>query len=146
MNAPNRWESFVLDDGEKPVEVIEDTKVPNAATFKIYKQDHTLANMIRGELLNTPGVLFAGYKIPHPLEPVAVIKLQTDGTRSHTEVMEAACTHLISTISKLQDNFKLEFSAREVDMGETEDAYGSVNTLGANAGAAWGSGRDYMDF
>ena len=49
-------------------------------------------------------------------------------------------------ISKLQDNFKLEFSAREVDMGETEDAYGAVNTLGGNAGAAWGSGRDYMDF
>ena len=29
------------------VEVIEDTKIPNAATIKIFKQDHTLANMIR---------------------------------------------------------------------------------------------------
>ena len=66
MNAPNRYELYVLDEGEKPyvtshmlpegyspldsfrVEVTEDTKIPNAATVKIVKQDHTLANMIRG--------------------------------------------------------------------------------------------------
>jgi len=30
------------------VEVTEDTKIPNAATIKVVKQDHTLANMIRG--------------------------------------------------------------------------------------------------
>jgi hypothetical protein len=68
MNAPNRYELYVLDEGEKPyvafahaawgiftsgsihfrVEVTEDTKIPNAATVKIVKQDHTLGNMIRG--------------------------------------------------------------------------------------------------
>ena len=70
MNAPGRSELFVLDDGEKPcvtsmpsslniniqltsrvpllsVEIVEDTKIPNAATIKIVKQDHTLGNMIR---------------------------------------------------------------------------------------------------
>jgi len=40
MNAPNRHELYVLEDGEKPVEVTEDTKIPNAATIKIVKQDH----------------------------------------------------------------------------------------------------------
>ena len=30
------------------VEVTEDTKIPNAATIKVVKQDHTLANMVRG--------------------------------------------------------------------------------------------------
>ena len=29
------------------VEVIEDTKIPNAATIKVVKQDHTLGNMLR---------------------------------------------------------------------------------------------------
>lgn len=29
------------------VEVIEDTKIPNAATIKVVKQDHTLGNLIR---------------------------------------------------------------------------------------------------
>jgi hypothetical protein len=34
------------------VEVLEDTKIPNAATIKIFKQDHTLANMIRSYVLS----------------------------------------------------------------------------------------------
>lgn len=73
MNAPNRHDLFVLEDGEKGynahsnlfntddvylfyfyfhrVEVIEDTKIPNAATFKVIKQDHTLANMLRAYVL-----------------------------------------------------------------------------------------------
>jgi DNA-directed RNA polymerase II subunit RPB11 len=29
------------------LEVTEDTKIPNAATFKIVKQDHTVGNMLR---------------------------------------------------------------------------------------------------
>jgi DNA-directed RNA polymerase II subunit RPB11 len=29
------------------VEVFEDSKIPNAATIKIVKQDHTLGNMLR---------------------------------------------------------------------------------------------------
>jgi DNA-directed RNA polymerase II subunit RPB11 len=101
---------------------------------------------LRSELLNTPGVLFAGYKVPHPLEPVAVIKLQTDGNQTPTQALEAACTQLISMISKLQDNFKMEFSTREADLGETEDAYGAVGNMGGSSSAAWGAGRDYMDF
>ena len=65
MNAPPRHELYVLDDGEKQyvslktipsiyltssflsVEITEDTKIPNAATIKIVKQDHTLGNMLR---------------------------------------------------------------------------------------------------
>jgi len=47
MNAPNRFELYVLADGEKALEVTEDTKLPNAATIKVVKQDHTMANMIR---------------------------------------------------------------------------------------------------
>ncbi|KAH6906864.1 DNA-directed RNA polymerase II [Coprinopsis sp. MPI-PUGE-AT-0042] len=47
MNAPARYELFVLEDGEKAVEVFEDSKIPNAATIKIVKQDHTLGNMLR---------------------------------------------------------------------------------------------------
>ena len=71
MNAPPRFELFVLDEGEKPcvdllyfskmlfltyvsipnrVEVMEDTKIPNAATIKVVKQDHTLGNLIRASV------------------------------------------------------------------------------------------------
>lgn len=69
MNAPDRFELFVIPEGKRKlvstvdilhvsfsnllnvithrVEMEEDTKIPNAATFKIEREDHTLANMLR---------------------------------------------------------------------------------------------------
>jgi len=141
MNAPNRYELFVLDEGEKPVEVTEDTKIPNAATVQILKQDHTLGNMIRGQLLAMPQVLFAGYKVPHPLHPYFLVKIQTDGTITPTAALEQACTKLIGTLSSLEAKFKREFSFKDVEGVAAEDPYGT-----SNAGPTWASGRDYMDF
>ena len=139
----------------------EDTKIPNAATVKIVKQDHTLANMIRGyvnfllylrnalastslfcsQLLAMPQVLFAGYKVPHPLHPYFLVKIQTDGTITPTAALEQACTKLIGTLSSLEAKFKREFSFKDVEGVATEDPYGT-----SNAGPTWASGRDYMDF
>ncbi|TDL22829.1 RBP11-like subunits of RNA polymerase [Rickenella mellea] len=145
MNAPNRYELFVLEDGEKPVEVSEDTKIPNAATIKVVKQDHTLANMIRAQLLAMPEVLFAGYKVPHPLHPYFLIKIQTDGTITPTAILEQACTKLIGQMAALETKFKREFSFKEVEPTEGQDVYGTVGADGAGGGA-WSSGRDYLDF
>jgi DNA-directed RNA polymerase II subunit RPB11 len=142
------------------VEVTEDTKIPNAATIKIVKQDHTLANMIRGcvpsplpslcsptcgilfsQLHAMPQVLFAGYKVPHPLHPYFLVKIQTDGTITPTAALDQACTKLIGTLSSLEAKFKREFSFKDVEGVATEDPYGALN-----AGPTWASGRDYMDF
>ena len=107
-----------------------------------------MKTILHSELLATPSVLFAGYKVPHPLEPVIIIKVQTDGTTTPIQAVETACTSLIAMISKLQENFKREFTAKELDLGETEDAYGVVGGLGSGPSGsnAWGTGRDYMDF
>jgi len=142
MNAPNRFELFVLEDGEKALEVTEDTKIPNAATFKILKQDHTLGNMIRAQVLAMPQVLFAGYKVPHPLHPYFLLKIQTDGTMTPQAVLEQACTKLITTISSLEAKFKREFSFKLTEGTAPEDPYG---TTGAGA-QSWGTGKDYLDF
>ncbi|KAF5369091.1 hypothetical protein D9758_003073 [Tetrapyrgos nigripes] len=157
MNAPARYELFVLDEGERPVEVTEDTKIPNAATVKIVKQDHTLGNMLRAQLLSMPQVLFAGYKVPHPLHPYFLLKIQTDGTVTPEAILEQACNKLIGTLSSLDQKFKREFSFKEVESSGTtglggtttggfasgEDPYGVGSGVG---GAAWGSGKDYLDF
>jgi len=146
MNAPNRFELFVLGDGEKPAEYIEDTKIPHAATIKIKKQDHTLANMVRAQLLTDPAVLFAGYKVPHPLEPYFVIKVQTNGSVSPKVAVQAACSALIATINQLQTTFTTQFDMKELDadatVNLTTDAYG---TTGGNYGASSGT-QDYMDY
>ena len=146
------------------VEVTEDTKIPNAATVKVVKQDHTLANMVRGcvcstlpllpsptwppffsfsfsQLLSMPQVLFAGYKVPHPLHPYFLVKVQTDGTITPAAALEQACTKLIGTLSSVEAKFKREFSFKDVEGVTTEDAYGT-----STAGPAWASGRDYEDF
>ncbi|EPQ52101.1 RBP11-like subunits of RNA polymerase [Gloeophyllum trabeum ATCC 11539] len=143
MNAPNRSELFVLEDGEKAVEIIEDTKIPNAATIKVVKQDHTLANMLRSQLLATPSVLFAGYKVPHPLQPYFILKIQTDGTITPADVLQQACSKLIGTLTALEAKFKREFSFKDVEGAVvSEDPYGGPST----GGPTWAGGRDYLDF
>jgi DNA-directed RNA polymerase II subunit RPB11 len=86
-----------------------------------------------------PQVLFAGYKVPHPLHPYFLVKIQTDGTITPTAALEQACTKLIGTLSSLEAKFKREFSFKDVEGVATEDSYGT-----SNAGPTWASGRDYM--
>ena len=106
MNAPPSFESFLLYDGEKKVTIEKDTKVPNCAIFTVNKEDHTLGNIIRTQLLKDPHVLFAGYKNPHPLESKIVIRIQTDSDYSPQEALTNAITDLISEVSLLEERFK----------------------------------------
>jgi DNA-directed RNA polymerase II subunit RPB11 len=98
-----------------------------------------------------PQILFAGYKVPHPLHPYFLIKIQTDGTITPQAILEQACTKLIGTMSSLETKFKREFSYKDVEGTVSgtgplvsEDPYGGTGGAGANA---WGArNRDYLDF
>src|SRR5947208_3002686 len=103
MNAPPAFESFLLFEGEKKITVEKDTKVPNAAIFTVQKEDHTLANMIRAQLLKDPQVVFAGYKVPHPLTHEFVLRVQTTADYSPQEALMNAITDLISELSLLEE-------------------------------------------
>ncbi|KAL5499087.1 RPB11 [Sanghuangporus vaninii] len=154
INAIQRHELYVLDDGEKPLVITEDTKVPNAATFQIVKQDHTLANMLRHQLLSNPAVLFAGYKVPHPLQPNFQLKIQTDGSITPVDAVERAAADLIGTLTTLETKFRREFTYLEMEGTDGTGAVGlgrvGAGDVGLDAagaygeGAAW-SGRDYLD-
>ena len=97
-----------------------------------------------------PQILFAGYKVPHPLHPYFLIKIQTDGTITPQAILEQACTKLIGTMSSLETKFKREFSYKDVEGNVSgtgplanEDPYGGTGT----GGNAWGArGPDYLDF
>ena len=106
MNAPPTFESFLLFDGEKKVIVETDTKVLNAAVFTVNKEDHTLGNMIRNQLLNDPNVLFSGYKQPHPMEHKFVLRVQTTTGYSPKEAVMNAIADLISELSLMEERFK----------------------------------------
>ncbi|KAL0960031.1 hypothetical protein HGRIS_011679 [Hohenbuehelia grisea] len=152
MNAINRFELYVLEDGEKPIEVTEDTKIPNAATIRIAKQDHTLGNLLRAQLLAVPEVLFAGYKVPHPLQPYFIIKVQTDGSITPQAALEKAINELISLITKVEAGFKREFAYKAADgaaSGATAGGLGpnaADDPYGGGTGtSAWGNSKDYFD-
>ncbi|XP_013379289.1 DNA-directed RNA polymerase II subunit RPB11-like [Lingula anatina] len=116
MNAPPRFETFLLFEGEKKIIIEKDTKVPNAALFTVMKEDHTLGNMLTTQLLKDPQVLFAGYKIPHPLEHKFVLRIQTTPDYSPQEAYTNAITDLISEVSLLEERFK--DAVREKQEGE----------------------------
>jgi DNA-directed RNA polymerase II subunit RPB11 len=88
-----------------------------------------------------PQILFAGYKVPHPLQPHFLLKIQTDGSITPQAILEQACTKLIATMSLLEAKFKREFSFKDIEGAVPEDPYGTTGT----AGQTWPGGRDYLD-
>jgi DNA-directed RNA polymerase subunit L len=76
MNQPSRAEKFVLPDGVRKLTFTRDTKVANAGTYIVQKEDHTLGNIVRMQLHRDPNVVFAGYQVPHPSDNRIVIKVR----------------------------------------------------------------------
>lgn len=105
MNAPSAFDTFLLYDGEAKVIMEKDTKVRNAALFHVNKEDHTLGNMIRFQLLKDPKVLFAGYKVAHPLEHKFTLRIQTQSEYTPIDALINAINDLHSEISLLKERF-----------------------------------------
>ncbi|CAK8696704.1 unnamed protein product [Clavelina lepadiformis] len=95
------------------ISIAKDTKVPNAAHFTVNKEDHTLGNLLRSQLLKDPKVLFAGYKVPHPLEHKFILRVQTTGDYSPQEAFTNAIKDVISEISLLEERFKVAVLERQ---------------------------------
>jgi len=135
MNAPDRYTLYVLGEDEQRVTVEEDTKIPNAATFTIHKEDHTLANILRSQLLLNPHVLFCGYQVPHPLEPQFLLKVQTDSDQlTPMQAVQDAANILIDTLSKMMTQLQEQSGmARAVN-----DAVGDSLGAGVGLGGAYG--------
>ena len=93
-NAPDRfltwrWEEEPDDDVDtamvstqvappaKRLQYTKDSKRPNAGTFVLAKEDHTIGNLMRLQLLRDPNVRYAGYRMPHPLIFDCHIRVET---------------------------------------------------------------------
>lgn len=59
------------------------------------------------QLLKDPKVLFAGYKIPHPLQHEFVLRIQTTSDYSPQEALMNAIKDLISEIALLEERFRV---------------------------------------
>lgn len=62
-----------------------------SAMFLLDNQDHTLGNLVRGQLLRDPDVVFAAYRLKHPTERKLEIRVETvAGTLPRTAALRAA--------------------------------------------------------
>ena len=98
MNAPPRFESFYLQPGQRKIKTEKVGGVTNAIIFYINKEDHTVGCLLRDQLLKDPRVLFAGYRITHPLENQIMLRVQTitgfTPQQAFTEAIQAVSREL----------------------------------------------------
>ncbi|KAL2058856.1 hypothetical protein ABVK25_000148 [Lepraria finkii] len=114
MNAPDRFDTFLLADGEKKVTEEADTRIPSASTFTFNKEDHTLGNLLRSHLLKSPHVRYSGYRIPHPLTSTFELRIQTDGTLTPRAALQQTCRELVNDLSILSREFTKEWELRKM--------------------------------
>lgn len=62
---------------------------------------------IFSQLLKDPKVLFAGYKVPHPLEHKFVLRIQTTSDYTPQDAFMNAITDLTSELSLFEERFKV---------------------------------------
>ncbi|KAI9808231.1 MAG: hypothetical protein M1825_004688 [Sarcosagium campestre] len=113
-NVPNRFELFLLGEGEKKVQIEPDTRIPSSTIFIFNKEDHTLGNLLRARLLQSPIVKFAGYRVPHPLVPKFELRVQTDGSITPKEALVAACRDVVSDLGILGREFTKEVELKKM--------------------------------
>jgi len=83
-SGPERYLCWRWEDESEAVRMTyqPDSRKPNAATFILHKEDHTLGNLIRLQLLRDSNVRFAAYRMPHPLIFDTHIRVETMDSRN----------------------------------------------------------------
>ena len=94
MNAPERSQSYVLEPGEPKISHAKDSVIPNAANFQINKEDHTIGNLLKADLVRNKRVVFAAYQHPHPLQNFINLKVQTNGEKTPLKELVVTCKNL----------------------------------------------------
>lgn len=93
------------------IAIYPDEKVPDAAIFKIWLEDHTLGNILRMELLRNENVLFAGYKVPHPLDHMIELRVQTLPKSSPQTALRLAVRNLRGEAKSMLEQFDIGVAA-----------------------------------
>ncbi|KAJ1687043.1 hypothetical protein LUZ63_018433 [Rhynchospora breviuscula] len=113
MNAPDRYERFVVPDGTKKISYERDTKIVNAGSFTVEREDHTIGNIVRMQLHRDPNVLFAGYKLPHPLQYKILVRVHTNSHSSPPQAYKQAIDDLDKELEYLKEAFEDEVKRAE---------------------------------
>jgi len=114
MNAPDRFEQFVLGPDEKKITWELDTRVANTAIFTFNKEDHTLGNLITQRLHKYKFVQFSAYRVSHPLFATFDMRITTDGSLSPKEAILKACGDIVADLEVLSREFTKEWELKKI--------------------------------
>ncbi|EHA56645.1 hypothetical protein MCOR27_004390 [Pyricularia oryzae] len=114
MNAPDRFELFLLEPGEEKLTETINTSMSNTSDFTFKKEDHTLGNMLTEHLKQHPNVLMAGYKVSHPNVPEFFLRIQTDGKVTPKACLLDACRTILHSLGQIRTEFTREFELRRM--------------------------------
>ena len=94
------------DKNEEKITYDPSTSIQNSGTFTFNKEDHTVGNLVRMQLLLDSNVTFAGYMMPHPLENRFIMTVRTASSNiKPTEVLMNAVEDLSNECDYLTENF-----------------------------------------
>lgn len=135
-NLPDRFELFILDEGQQKIEIREETsmyqkktafplftrpciltfhtEVPNTTVFTFNKEDHTLGNLISQRLLKYNDVTFSAYKVPHPLFATFELRVTTDGSITPKDAVVRCCKDVVNELSKVSLSFQGEWLNQKI--------------------------------
>jgi DNA-directed RNA polymerase subunit L len=65
-------------------------KTPNELKVEVEGAGHTVCNLLQKKILEEKNVDLAGYDIPHPLAPTAIVYVRTKGNVKPEQVLRNA--------------------------------------------------------
>jgi DNA-directed RNA polymerase subunit L len=77
----------------------------NHAEFVIKGERHTLPSLLKNSLLKDNSVVFAAYKLKHPLDDNAVFVVKTKG-KTAKKALQDACSEIDSEFEELRKAIK----------------------------------------
>lgn len=105
LNRPGVYEVIEVPQGVKKVNCVLDPKTNNCGVFTIYAEDATLGHMLKTQLLKDDSVVFASYRMPHPLENKLELRIQTvDGCTPYSALYSSLHV-LLNQATCLQRSF-----------------------------------------
>jgi DNA-directed RNA polymerase II subunit RPB11 len=92
----------------------KDGGVINCYQFTIHKEDHTLGNLLIEKLLEEERVLFAGYRIHHPMDDWIYMRVNvSDEIVRPSDLVKQTVVGLTSEIRLLAEEFELEVERKK---------------------------------
>jgi DNA-directed RNA polymerase II subunit RPB11 len=78
----------------------------------------SVLSLALSQLLLQKCVLFAGYRVPHPLESRVELKVQTDGTETPIVAVQNAIQSLIVLLGRVKSSFQQEVLKKKAYEGD----------------------------